>query len=390
MNIYSNIWKLYVIKGLKWFMIVMPIVVLFFQENGLSLQEVMILQGMYSFMVAAMEIPSGYLADVFGRKNTLILGAIFCFFGFLIISLSFSFWYFIIGEIILGIGSSFISGADSAILYDSLAESKKENEYTKVEGVAYGIGNFSEAIAGICGGLLAEISLRLPWEVQVVVAGLIIPFTFLLVEPKEHQQNKLPKSFKAIWQVVKFSLVENKLLKWLIILSSSIGFATLSLAWFAQPYFKSIDMPLKYFGFAWAFLNLTTGFSSINAYRLQGLFSKNSFLIFISLGISISIFLLSKSTAILGLILITTVYIIRGLATPVIRTYINDITPSNMRATVLSVRSFCIRVTFAIMAPLMGWIADIYTLGQSFLLLGVIVGITSLLASLKLKALSND
>ena len=161
-------------------------------------------------------------------------------------------------------------------------------------------------------------------------------------------------------------------------------------AWFAQPYFKSIDMPIKYFGFAWAFLNLTTGFSSINAYRLQRLLSKNSFLIFISLGISISIFLISKSTAILGLILITTVYVIRGFATPVMRTYINDITPSNMRATVLSVRSFCIRVTFAIIAPLMGWIADIYTLVQSFLLLGIIVGITSLLASLKLKALSND
>ena len=390
MNIYSNIWKLYVIKGLKWFMIVMPIVVIFFQENGLSLKEVMILQGMYSFMVATMEIPSGYLADVFGRKNTLILGGIFCFFGFLIISLSFSFWYFIIGEIILGIGSSFISGADSAILYDSLAESKKENEYTKVEGVAYGIGNFSEAIAGICGGLLAEISLRLPWNVQVVVAGLIIPFTFLLVEPKKHQQNKLAKSFKTIWQVVKFSLVENKTLKWLIILSSSIGFSTLSLAWFAQPYFKSIDMPLKYFGFAWAFLNLTTGFSSINAYRMQGLFSKNSFLILLSLGISIPIFLLSKSTTILGLILITTVYIVRGLATPIMRTYINDLTPSNMRATVLSIRSFCIRVTFALMAPLMGWIVDIYSLGQSFLLLGIIVGITTVVASLKLKSLFND
>ena len=350
----------------------------------------MILQGMYSFMVATMEIPSGYLADVFGRKNTLILGSIFCFFGFLIISLSFSFWYFIIGEIILGIGSSFISGADSAILYDSLAESKKENEYTKVEGVAYGIGNFSESIAGICGGLLAEISLRLPWNVQVVVAGLIIPFTFLLVEPKKHKQNKLKKSFKAIWQVVKFSLVENKTLKWLIILSSSIGFSTLSLAWFAQPYFKSIDMPLKYFGFAWAFLNLTTGFSSINAYRMQGLFSKNSFLILLSLGISIPIFLLSKSTAILGLILITTVYIVRGLATPIMRTYINDLTPSNMRATVLSIRSFCIRVTFALMAPLMGWIVDVYSLGQSFLLLGIIVGITTLVASLKLKSLFND
>jgi MFS family permease len=200
----------------------------------------------------------------------------------------------------------------------------------------------------------------------------------------------LPKNFNAIWQVVKFSLVENKVLKWLIILSSAVGFATLSLAWFAQPYFKSIDMPLKYFGFAWAFLNLTTGFSSINAYRLQNIFSKNSFLIFISLGISIPIFLLSKSSAILGLIMIGIVYLFRGLATPVMRTYINDITPSNMRATVLSLRSFCIRATFAAMAPLMGWIADVYSLAESFLLLSLIVGIFGVLASLKLKQLSNN
>jgi len=92
----------------------------------------------------------------------------------------------------------------------------------------------------------------------------------------------------------------------------------------------------------------------------------------------------------LGLMLITTVYIFRGLATPIMRTYINDLTPSNMRATVLSVRSFCIRVTFALMAPVMGWIVDIYSLGQSFLLLGIIVGITTLVASLKLKSLFND
>ena len=88
--------------------------------------------------------------------------------------------------------------------------------------------------------------------------------------------------------------------------------------------------------------------------------------------------------------MITTAYIIRGLATPVMRTYINDITPSNIRATVLSVRSFCIRVTFAIVAPLLGWIADIYNLKESFILLGLIVGITSLFASLKLKDLSNN
>jgi len=371
-------------------MVIMPIVVLFFQENGLTLQEVMILQGMYSFMVAIMEIPSGYFADVFGRKNTLVFGAIFCFLGFLIISVSFNFWYFFIGEIILGIGSSFVSGADSAILYDSLAENKKEKEYTKVEGISYGIGNFSEAIAGICGGLLAEISLRLPWQVQVIVAALIIPFTLLLVEPKIHKDNKLSKNFKAIWGVVKFSLVENKILKWLILLSSAVGFATLSLAWFAQPYFKSIDMPLKYFGFVWAFLNLTTGFSSINAYRLERYLSKNSFLVLISIGISVPLILLSKSSAIVGLVMIFIVYLFRGLGTPIMRRYINDITPSNMRATVLSLRSFCVRSTFAIIAPIMGWIADAYSLAQSFLLVGLIVGIIAVIASVKLKRLSDN
>ena len=48
-----------------------------FSRNGLSLQEV-ILQGSYSLMVALMEIPSGYIADLFGRK-TMILGTLFCF-----------------------------------------------------------------------------------------------------------------------------------------------------------------------------------------------------------------------------------------------------------------------------------------------------------------------
>ena len=69
-------------------MIIMPIIVIFFQENGLSLKEVMILQGVYSLMVALMEIPSGYLADVFGRKHTLTLGAILAFIGFLILMMS--------------------------------------------------------------------------------------------------------------------------------------------------------------------------------------------------------------------------------------------------------------------------------------------------------------
>ncbi|MGC6470045.1 MAG: MFS transporter [Flavobacteriales bacterium] len=390
MGIESNIWKLYVIKGLRWFMLIMPIVVLFFQENGLSLREVMILQGSYSFMVALMEIPSGYIADVFGRKKTLILGAVTSFIGFLIISLSFNFWPFLLGEIFLGLGASFISGADSALLYDSLVESKREKEYTKVEGTTYGIGNFSEAIAGICGGFLADISLRLPWYFQLIIAALIIPITLTLVEPTVHQKNRLQTSLKAIWEVVKFTLIENKYLRWIILLSSSIGLATLTIAWFAQPYFKSIDLPLKYFGIAWAILNLSTGISSINAYRIENILNKKTILLSISILVSLPVVLINSYGGFIGLSLLLFIYLIRGFATPLLRNYINEKTDSTIRATVLSIRSFCIRLAFAIFAPFLGWIADIYTLQHSFVVLGLVILFFSLLFSLKLSKLMND
>ena len=59
------------------------------------------------------------------------------------------------GQILIGIGGSLMSGSDSALIYDTLLELKDENSYTKIEGRSYGIGNFSESIAGILGGFLA-------------------------------------------------------------------------------------------------------------------------------------------------------------------------------------------------------------------------------------------
>ena len=149
MNLKHNIIKLYLLKALKWFMIVMPIIVLFFESKGLSLTQIMILQGTYSLFVALFEIPSGFFADIYGRKNSILIGSIFLFLGYVIFSFFSGFNEFLFAEILLGIGGSLISGADSAILYDTLLEIKEDNEYTKIEGKTYAIGNFSEGIAGI-------------------------------------------------------------------------------------------------------------------------------------------------------------------------------------------------------------------------------------------------
>ena len=389
MSVQANIWKLYVIKGLRWFQLVMPIVIIFFQDNGLSLFEIMIIQATYSATVGVMEIPSGFLADVFGRRKSLILGSIFSFIGFSVISLSFGFWEFISAQLILGLAQSFISGSDTALLYDSLVETKQKDKYTKIEGRTYGIGNFSEAIAGVLGGLLAGISLRYPWYAQVAVAFTIIPISFSLVEPNVTEE-KLKKSIKSVWNVVKFSLFENKWLKWLILLSSFIGIATLSAAWFAQPYFTSIEIPLKWFGVAWAFLNLSAGFSSMNTYRLHKKVSSNNLLFFLSGGIALSFVCLSFTNAYLGMFCLFSIFIFRGLATPTINNLINESTTSEKRATVLSIKSFCIRIGFAITAPILGWIADNYSLDNSFFILGITIGICSMLASYFLYQLSKN
>ena len=63
-----------------------------------------------------------------------------------------------------------------------------------------------------------------------------------------------------------------------------------------------------------------------------------------------------------GLVCLFFFYIVRGFATPILKGYINQITFSEMRATVLSIRNFVIRLMFAAMAPLVGWLHDLYSL----------------------------
>ena len=147
-------------------MLYMPIVVPFYESNGLTMKDIMILQAVYSIAIVILEIPSGYLADVIGRRKTLIIGAMFGTIGFATYSFSFGFMGFLVAEIILGIGQSCISGADSAMLYDSLLEKGMEKRYSRFEGRITSLGNIAEAAAGILGGVLAGITLRVPYFAQ--------------------------------------------------------------------------------------------------------------------------------------------------------------------------------------------------------------------------------
>ena len=374
MQLHHNIFKIYILKGFVWFMVAMPIIVLFFQENGLTLMEVMILQSVYSLTVAITEIPSGYLADLFGRKNSIVLSSIFMFIGYLIFSNYSGFEIFIIAEIFVAIGGTLMSGSDSAIMYDTLLEIKKENQYTRVEGKTYAIGNFSEAIAGLLGGFLATTSLLLPVQIQTSILFLCIPISISLVEPSLNNHSKITRGYKSILKIVRYSLHENLRLKWLIMYSSIIGVASLSAAWLAQPFFNFIDIPkLHYYGILWAALNFTAGIGSYRSHKIENKYHLEKLFLTLGLLMSLSFLLVHFFPNYFGIIFIFIIYYLRGILTPILKHQINLNSESNIRATVMSVRSFILRSAFAIVAPFLGIMADNEGIKYSFLLLSIMI-----------------
>lgn len=356
----------------------MPIVVLFYQNNGMGMQEIFVLKAIYSVAVVFMEIPSGWMADVWGRKKTLILGSILGSVGFLVYSFSYGFLAFAVAEIILGVGHSFVSGADSAMLYDSLKADNKTDKYTKEEGRITSVGNFAEAIAGVLGGFLAAISLRTPFYFQFAVATMAIPAAITLIEPKLNTTKHI-HSIKKLIKNISQTLLTNQNLRISILLSAFTGTATLTFAWLVQPFFKAINLPVELFGIFWTALNLTVGVSSVFAHRIEILLGRQKSLLIIIILIATGYFLSGICVSYWGIAFLFLFYLIRGLATPILKNYINQYTKSEVRATMLSVRNFVIRITFAVFGPLLGWITDNLSLNYAFILAGGIYLISALI-----------
>ena len=81
-RINRNIPLLFLIKVCQWFMLYMPVVKLFYVENNLKDFDLFFLHAIYSAVIFLTEIPSGYIADVWGRKKSMQLGLFMGLLGF--------------------------------------------------------------------------------------------------------------------------------------------------------------------------------------------------------------------------------------------------------------------------------------------------------------------
>ena len=122
---------LMIANALKSALFAIPVLVLYYNQKGVSTGDFFLIQGISWLFVFVLELPSGYIGDVFSRKYTLISGFLFWILGYFIWIFGFGFWCLLIGELIFAVAISLVSGTVEAYLYDLLKRNKKEKTFHK-------------------------------------------------------------------------------------------------------------------------------------------------------------------------------------------------------------------------------------------------------------------
>lgn len=384
-KIHSNVHKFLIFQSIGYFFLSIPVIVLFWQENGLTFTEIMILQSLFSIVVIFSEVPTGAFADFVSRKSSLMIGAFSHALGMFIYSIGHNFWQFLIAESIFAIGVTFISGADSAFLYDTLAEEGKENQYKKIYGNIFGWTYLSSAVAVILGGIIGKFSLRLTLALQVPIFLIAFLVALTFKEPK-HKKPVYDKGYlHHIYKSARFALIKNTEVRWLVLYAAIISTAGRIGLWFYQPYMKLSGLDIFYFGVAFALFNVVAALSSKFAHNIEDKVGRKIALILPTIFLAAGLLLFGSVLWIWGFIFGFLLQFVRGFASPVIEDYINKIVWSDKRATIMSLSNLLDKLLFAAAAPFIGFFADKYSLQQALLLSGATVLIigTALLLFMK-------
>ncbi len=352
-----NFFKLYGYSFFQSFLIVIPVIVPFWQKKGLSLQEIFMLQGVFGFALILFDAPAGYLADLFGRKKTLVIGSIISALGFQILWFGQTFLDFVVYEIVVGIGLSLQSGCDIAILYHSIEKLNIAGSKAKFLGRRVFYLSIGEAIASVLGGLLAGISLNWPAYANAMSVWMTVLFAFSVYEPSGQKLSR-ESHLKNFRQIGKALFGHSKLLS--LILSSFIlyGFATYCAVWSLQPYWKSRGLDYTFFGYLWAANCVLVALISRFAHRFETRFGSTRVVIIIGLMPIIGYFGMGFTGGLIGLIFTMAFPVCRGLNQVIFQDAINSRVPAEMRATINSVGSLGMRALFIVFGPIIGRALD--------------------------------
>jgi len=193
-----NIYKMYIINLVKNMMFFSAVTVPFFLDWAkIDYTRIFILEASFSFFMFVLEIPTGIIADKYGRKYSLALGGIFGAASFILFGLVNNYRVFFLADFICALGFTLMSGADKALLYDTLIAAGEEEKAVKYFS-RYETAGIAGIIMGLIGGSVIADSPCLPYPsglpLTFILSGAVLLAVFIVAmtlrEPARKKSNR--------------------------------------------------------------------------------------------------------------------------------------------------------------------------------------------------------
>lgn len=352
--------------------------VLYLAYCQMSLMQIGILEGIYHATSIICEIPSGALADLVGRKKSMILSRICVTISCMIMLFSRSFWLFALSFVIQAWGNNLNSGSEEALVYDSMKCLSEENLYIKINGRINTIIEISQAIATVAGGILAEYSYVWCYGACVIISLLALLPVFLMMEPP-FLENSVSQEQSGGWQMVirhfkiSFKILRGDLRILKIIVYFSMVFAAYTLLFFySQQY---------YFDFGYSKIEISMIFllagivSCLGALLSEKLYRRlgKGISVISAFSIAIALICCGFQKPVISILIFVIAGFFNSALYPVESEALNTLIPSEQRATLISVNSMFFSIMMIIMFPVAGALADKWGLSWILMILGILL-----------------
>lgn len=351
--------------------------------RGFSLLELGFLEGIFHITSFVMEVPTGAIADLWGRRQSRILGRIFFIFSMLFLWGSRTFVFQTVGFMMTAISYNLESGAGEALVYDSLSYLKKEAAFIKIRGKKELIYQLAAIIAFLSGGYLATKNYDLVFILVLIIGGLSLINAMLMVEPPI-VKNKEPiggslirRVFVSLAQQTRDSLLviqKQPRIAYLIIFTESVFVFSTTQYFYLQTWWKFAGYTEWYMGIVFACQCLLAGLSAVLAPKMDKRYGEEKLLFLVPLMLLVSLWGVAIFEFKALFFVLTGAF--EGILVVTVSDYINKLIPGEFRATILSYQSMVFSLLMLFIFPLVGWLGDLYSLDFS---LYVIAGTGSLL-----------
>lgn len=337
----------------------LPVIVPYYRDViGLGFYEFMVGEALFSAVVILMEIPTGWISDVWTRKKTIIAATFVNILGFTVLWQANSFAAAVAAQMILGVSVSLLSGTNSAMLYDSLLENGQENRYRKLEGFRHGLGLYTIGGSSLLGGFLYAWHPELPVILSIVTSVAALGACFAMSEPSRHREAVHKNPLADMVKTVRYALQGHEEILAIIVLSAVLFATTKILLWAQQPYYILLDLPLGWYGVLTAFGFLLGGLGGHYGHLLDGRHG-NVVVLRVLLVWTFGVCLIAGLyPGLYGIGLLLSGSLIWGFGWPRVQEAINNRVGSARRATILSTASLAVHMVSIPLLALTGRLGD--------------------------------